>query len=52
MKRERVSSEVGELTPKPSKKQMKCAEKRETPSQDTFKPFDYSQSDLKVFAGK
>lgn len=51
MKRERVSSEVGASTPKPSKKQMKCSEKTETPSQDTFQPFDYSQSNLKVFAG-
>ncbi|XP_068997255.1 exosome complex component 10 [Embiotoca jacksoni] len=50
-KRERVASEVGELTPKPSKKLMKSAEKTETPPQDSFKPFDYSQSDLKVFAG-
>uniref|UniRef100_H3DCJ4 Exosome complex component 10 n=1 Tax=Tetraodon nigroviridis TaxID=99883 RepID=H3DCJ4_TETNG len=49
-KRERVSSEVGESSPKPKKKQLKCAEKTETASQDTFKPFDYSQSDLKVFA--
>ncbi|XP_056896184.1 exosome component 10 [Takifugu flavidus] len=50
-KRERVFSEVGESTPKPRKKQMKCAETTETSSQDTFKPFDYSQSDLKVFTG-
>ncbi|XP_070695429.1 exosome complex component 10 [Pempheris klunzingeri] len=53
-KRERVASEVGESTPKPSKKLMKSAEtpqKTEPPPQDTFKPFDYSQSDLKVFAG-
>lgn len=55
MKRERVASDAGELTPKPSKKVMKSAEKpkkTETPPQDSFKPFDYSQSDLKVFAGK
>ncbi|CAJ1085435.1 exosome component 10 [Xyrichtys novacula] len=53
-KRERVPSEAGESTPKPSKKLMKSAEKQqktEAPPQDTFKPFDYSQSDLKVFAG-
>uniref|UniRef100_A0A8C4IIW7 Exosome component 10 n=1 Tax=Dicentrarchus labrax TaxID=13489 RepID=A0A8C4IIW7_DICLA len=51
-KRERVVSEVGESTPKPSKKLMKSAEKpqkTEPPPQDSFKPFDYSQSDLKVF---
>ncbi|XP_028309786.1 exosome complex component 10 [Gouania willdenowi] len=45
-KREKSNSETGELTPKPRKKQMKVAEK----PQDTFKPFDYSQSDLNVFA--
>uniref|UniRef100_A0A8C4NZH7 Exosome component 10 n=1 Tax=Dicentrarchus labrax TaxID=13489 RepID=A0A8C4NZH7_DICLA len=53
-KRERVVSEVGESTPKPSKKLMKSAEKpqkTEPPPQDSFKPFDYSQSDLKVFRG-
>lgn len=53
-KRERVASEAEESTPKPSKKLMKSAEKPETtepPPQDSFKPFDYSQSDLKVFAG-
>ncbi|XP_059189990.1 exosome component 10 [Centropristis striata] len=53
-KRERVPSEVGESTPKPSKKLMKSAEKpkkTDPPPQDGFKPFDYSQSDLKVFAG-
>ncbi|XP_020487971.1 exosome component 10 [Labrus bergylta] len=53
-KRERVDGEVGELTPKPSKKLMKSAEKpqkTESPPEDSFKPFDYSQSDLKVFAG-
>ncbi|XP_074538429.1 exosome complex component 10 [Halichoeres trimaculatus] len=53
-KRERVPSEVEESTSKPSKKQMKSAEKppkSDPPPQDTFKPFDYSQSDLKVFAG-
>ncbi|XP_041801768.1 exosome component 10 [Chelmon rostratus] len=53
-KRERIASEVGESTPKPSKKLMKSAEKpqkTEPPPQDSFKPFDYSQSDLKVFAG-
>ncbi|KAK5863407.1 hypothetical protein PBY51_000437 [Eleginops maclovinus] len=53
-KRERVASEVGQLTPKPSKKLMKSAEqpqKPEPPPQEPFKPFDYRQSDLKVFAG-
>ncbi|XP_041860709.1 exosome component 10 [Melanotaenia boesemani] len=53
-KRERGDCEVGEMTPKPSKKLMKSAEKpqkTEAPSEDSFKPFDYSQSDLKVFAG-
>ncbi|RVE70391.1 hypothetical protein OJAV_G00064140 [Oryzias javanicus] len=52
-KRETPASEVGEVTPKPTKK-LKSAEKgqkTETPSQTCFKPFDYSQSDLKVFAG-
>uniref|UniRef100_A0A671VE32 Exosome complex component 10 n=1 Tax=Sparus aurata TaxID=8175 RepID=A0A671VE32_SPAAU len=53
-KRERVPSEVGESTPKPSKKLMTPAEKpqkTEPPPEESFKPFDYSQSDLKVFAG-
>ncbi|XP_071763488.2 exosome complex component 10 [Centroberyx gerrardi] len=53
-KRERVASEVGESTPKPSKKLMKSAEKpqkNDPAPQDDFKPFDYNQSDLKVFAG-
>ncbi|GAA6235442.1 exosome component 10 isoform X2 [Lates japonicus] len=50
-KRERVASEVGESTPKPSKKLMKeKPQKTEPPPQDSFTPFDYSQSDLKVFA--
>ncbi|AWP09508.1 putative exosome component 10 isoform 2 [Scophthalmus maximus] len=52
-KRERVASEVGESTPKPTKKLIKSAEKpqkTEPPPQDSFTPFDYSQSDLKVFA--
>ncbi|CAN9515579.1 unnamed protein product [Ophioblennius macclurei] len=53
-KRERVASEGGESTPKPSKKVTKSAAEtpqrtEETPP-DSFKPFDYSQSDLKVFA--
>uniref|UniRef100_A0A3B3D160 Exosome complex component 10 n=1 Tax=Oryzias melastigma TaxID=30732 RepID=A0A3B3D160_ORYME len=50
---ETPASEVGEVTPKPAKK-LKSSEKSqktETPSQTSFKPFDYSQSDLKVFAG-
>uniref|UniRef100_A0A1A8C949 Exosome complex component 10 n=1 Tax=Nothobranchius kadleci TaxID=1051664 RepID=A0A1A8C949_NOTKA len=53
-KRVRVARESGEETPNPSKKQMKSAEKpqkKEAPSQESFKPFDYSQSDLKVFDG-
>ncbi|XP_061592397.1 exosome component 10 [Cololabis saira] len=53
-KREQASSPVGEVTPKPSKKLMKAAEtpqKTEAPPQESFKPFDYSKSDLKVFAG-
>ncbi|KAK2851259.1 hypothetical protein Q5P01_007535 [Channa striata] len=53
-KRQRVASEVGESTPKPSKKLMKTAEKpqkTEPPPQESFTPFDYSQSDLNVFAG-
>ncbi|XP_040007563.1 exosome component 10 [Xiphias gladius] len=53
-KRERVASEVGESTPKPSKKLMKSAEKPQKtgpPPQDSFTPFDYSQSNLDVFAG-
>lgn len=52
-KRDRVPSEVGESTPKANKK-LKSAEKpqkTEPASQDTFTPFDYSQSQLKVFAG-
>ncbi|XP_061638212.1 exosome component 10 isoform X2 [Phyllopteryx taeniolatus] len=50
-KRERVPSEAGASTPKLSKK-LKSAEKSlktETP-QESFKAFDYSQSDLKVFS--
>ncbi|KAM8863986.1 exosome complex component 10 [Spinachia spinachia] len=53
-KRERVASEVGESTPKPSKKLMKSAknpEKKDPPPEDGFNPFDYSQSNFKVFAG-
>uniref|UniRef100_A0A3B5R8D3 Exosome complex component 10 n=1 Tax=Xiphophorus maculatus TaxID=8083 RepID=A0A3B5R8D3_XIPMA len=53
-KKARGGSEVGEMTPKPSKKLMKSAEKSqktEPPSEETFKPFDYAQSDLKVFDG-
>uniref|UniRef100_A0A8C6S966 Exosome complex component 10 n=1 Tax=Neogobius melanostomus TaxID=47308 RepID=A0A8C6S966_9GOBI len=51
-KRERVPSEVGESTPKPKKKQ-KPAENPSTTepaSADAFTPYDYSQSQLKVFA--
>lgn len=54
-KKVRGGSEVGEMTPKPSKKLMKSAEKSqktESPSEETFKPFDYAQSDLKVFDGR
>ncbi|XP_029291840.1 exosome complex component 10 [Cottoperca gobio] len=53
-KRERATSQVDVSTPKPSKKIMKSADKplkTEPPPQETFEPFDYSQSDLKVFAG-
>uniref|UniRef100_A0A1A8EQX9 Exosome complex component 10 n=2 Tax=Nothobranchius korthausae TaxID=1143690 RepID=A0A1A8EQX9_9TELE len=53
-KRVRVARESGEETSNPSKKQMESAEKpqkKEAPSQESFKPFDYSQSDLKVFDG-
>lgn len=54
-KREREQSETGESTPKPSKKLMKSSEKpqKDKPSpQESFTPFDYSQSDLKVFTGE
>ncbi|KAM9855584.1 exosome complex component 10 isoform 2-T2 [Aulostomus maculatus] len=53
LKRGRVASEVGESTPKVNKKLKPAGEpqKTEAPPPDTFKPFDYSQSDLKVFAG-
>lgn len=53
-KRERVVSEEGGATPKPSKKQMKSAEKpkvEESTPPPAFKPFDYSQSDLNIFSG-
>ncbi|XP_056129883.1 exosome component 10 isoform X2 [Lampris incognitus] len=53
-KRERVTSEDGESTPKPNKKLMKSAEKtkeKDPAPQRDFKPFDYSQSDFKVFTG-
>ncbi|KAM4609699.1 exosome complex component 10 isoform 2-T2 [Polymixia lowei] len=49
-KRERVASEVGESTPKPSKK-TKSVEKPQEKDPADFKPFDYNQSNLKVFAG-
>ncbi|KAM6977515.1 exosome complex component 10 [Aplochiton taeniatus] len=55
-KRERVASEDGESTPKPSKKLMKslkAAEKlqgEDSIPPPEFKPFDYSQTDFKVFA--
>ncbi|XP_051907021.1 exosome component 10 [Hippocampus zosterae] len=50
-KRERDSSEPGESTPKLSKK-LKSADKKKlkAPPQESFTPFDYSQSDLKVFS--
>uniref|UniRef100_A0A8C8HLS9 Exosome complex component 10 n=1 Tax=Oncorhynchus tshawytscha TaxID=74940 RepID=A0A8C8HLS9_ONCTS len=52
-KRERVASETGESTPKPNKKLMKAAVKNNEDSTTplVFKPYDYSQSDFKVFAG-
>ncbi|XP_061908212.1 exosome component 10 [Entelurus aequoreus] len=52
-KRERVPSEAAESTPKPNKKLKTAAktQKPEPPPQEGFEPFDYSQSDLKVFAG-
>uniref|UniRef100_A0A8C7QNB0 Exosome complex component 10 n=1 Tax=Oncorhynchus mykiss TaxID=8022 RepID=A0A8C7QNB0_ONCMY len=52
-KRERVASETGESTPKPNKKLMKAAVKKNEDSTTplVFKPYDYSQSDFKVFAG-
>lgn len=50
-KRERVHSEVGESTPKPKKKQKPAENPSSEPSSaDTFTPFDYSQSQLKVFS--
>ncbi|KAK5599390.1 Exosome component 10, partial [Crenichthys baileyi] len=53
-KRPRGANEVGEVTPKPTKRQMKSTDKpqkTEPPSEESFKPFDYAQSDLKVFDG-
>uniref|UniRef100_A0A3Q2PAF4 Exosome complex component 10 n=1 Tax=Fundulus heteroclitus TaxID=8078 RepID=A0A3Q2PAF4_FUNHE len=51
-KRAKGDSGVGEMTPKPSKKLMKSAEKaQKTEPEESFKPFDYTQSDLKVFDG-
>lgn len=52
-KRDRVPSEVGESqTPKPKKKQKPVENPlaTEEASADAFTPFDYSQSQLKVFA--
>uniref|UniRef100_A0A671KMI2 Exosome complex component 10 n=1 Tax=Sinocyclocheilus anshuiensis TaxID=1608454 RepID=A0A671KMI2_9TELE len=49
-KRERAASDVGEESLKPNIKVSKT-EKPEVPEQD-FKPFDYSQSNFKIFAGK
>ncbi|KAJ3587152.1 hypothetical protein NHX12_013542 [Muraenolepis orangiensis] len=55
-KRVRVASEAGESTPRPKKKtkaNQKAPEVPEAspPPQADFKPFDYSRSNLKVFAG-
>ncbi|XP_020785467.2 exosome component 10 [Boleophthalmus pectinirostris] len=47
-KRDRVPSEGGESTPKPTKKTK--PPQPEAASADTFTPFDYSQSQLKVFS--
>lgn len=52
MKRERVASEAGELTPRPKKtKSTQKPQEKSPPPPADFKPFDYSQSNLKVFAG-
>ncbi|XP_061113764.1 exosome component 10 isoform X1 [Conger conger] len=53
-KRERIPSELQEETAKPKAKQAKPTDQpaeKPPPSQAEFKPFDYSQSDMKVFAG-
>ncbi|KAJ8257617.1 hypothetical protein GJAV_G00187740 [Gymnothorax javanicus] len=52
-KRERIPSELPEQTPKPKAKQHKAEEKPPPPPppKADFKPYDYSQSDMKVFAG-
>nr|XP_056721374.1 exosome component 10 [Euleptes europaea] len=51
-KRERVASEPGTETPKQEKKKPKASQKPEVEVETTpFTPFDYSKSDLKVFAG-
>ncbi|CAL8369388.1 unnamed protein product [Lota lota] len=52
-KRERMPSEAGESTPVPPKKTKspQKAPEKSPPPQPDFKPFDYSQSNLKVFAG-
>ncbi|KAG5838759.1 hypothetical protein ANANG_G00226990 [Anguilla anguilla] len=54
-KRERKPSDLQDETPKPKVKQPKPTEKpvveQPPPPQADFKPFDYSQSDMKVFAG-
>ncbi|XP_033825559.1 exosome component 10 [Periophthalmus magnuspinnatus] len=47
-KRDRVPSEVGESTPKPTKKSK--PPQTEAASAHAFTPFDYSQSQLKVFS--
>uniref|UniRef100_A0AAR2M3M4 Exosome complex component 10 n=1 Tax=Pygocentrus nattereri TaxID=42514 RepID=A0AAR2M3M4_PYGNA len=49
-KRERVASEAGEETQKPNEKVMKT-EKETPPASAAFTPFDYNQSNFKVFAG-
>ncbi|XP_077167639.1 exosome complex component 10 isoform X3 [Paroedura picta] len=51
-KRERVASEPGTETPKQEKKKPKASQKPEVQEDPKpFAPFDYSKSDLKVFAG-
>ncbi|XP_034029131.1 exosome component 10 [Thalassophryne amazonica] len=53
-KRKSADREAGQSTPKQSKKLKKSTEKPQKSGptlQDDFKPFNYSQSDLKVFTG-
>ncbi|XP_054857714.1 exosome component 10 isoform X2 [Eublepharis macularius] len=50
-KRARVASEPGTETPKQEKKKPKASQKPEAPEDaKPFTPFDYTKSDLKVFA--